>query len=66
MVIERHNAGARHIIKAISDGQLGGALVMTDVGNAEKLAAAGFATKPAARIPPAVIPQADDTTRNSL
>ena len=66
LVIERHNAAARHIMKAVADGQLGGALIMADVGNAEKMAEAGFHTKPAARIPETVLPGIDAVTRNSL
>lgn len=66
LVIERHNGAARHILKAIADGQLGGALIMSDVGNAKKMAEAGFETRPATRIPQHILPQIEDTLRNSL
>ena len=39
---------------------------MTDVGNADKMAAAGFPTKAASRIPQEVLPGVDATTRNAL
>lgn len=66
LVIERHNGAARHILKAVADGQLGGALIMSDVGNAEKMAEAGFAARPAPRIPAHILPEVENEMRNSL
>jgi hypothetical protein len=66
LVIERHNSAARYIMKAICDGQLGANVIMTDIGNAEKMREAGFSTRPPARIPATVLPDIDSETRNSL
>jgi hypothetical protein len=66
LVIERHNAAARCILKSIANGQMGGSLVMTDVGNKQKMLDEGFTTCPPPRIPQIVLPTIDAQTRNSL
>lgn len=66
LVTERHNVAARYILKAVSEGQLGGSLIMTDAGSAEKMIQAGFTATYNRYIPQAILPNTDASKLRSL
>jgi ribonuclease HI len=56
MVAERHNDLGRTILRAISKGSRGGDIAVADVGNADKLAAAGCPAFPHNHVPERILP----------
>ena len=57
LVTERHNVAGRLIVKAIAEGQLGGSIVMADVGSNEKLQQDGLPVQYHRYIPQHILPE---------
>jgi hypothetical protein len=65
-VAARHNDAGRKLLKAIANGQMGGSLVMADVGNAEKMASEGITCNTVTHVPASVLPNVHPTTLRTL
>lgn len=66
LVTERHNAAGRLVVKAIAEGQLGGSIIMADVGSNEKLQHDGLQAQYRRYIPQHILPEVPTTTLRNL